>query len=258
MLVAKGTRFLGLENITDGLSSQDSFNIVKELKDACKSFQAAAIISLNQPSDDIVQLFDNLLVLNHAGELTYFGPPNDRAALQPIFVPSNDDSVGTNTSGMSICDLCLNPMMDEDESTAIRDRYLESPGFDKLAQNLRELHNRKFLAAAVSVQDLLPNTKYASGMAHAFKVLGKRRAILIFRNPSTYLRVVVAVFFGVVVGSLFSVLTQDLSSSLARTAYMFQMQFLVLLLSTGVTVPQVRSTQGSSALRDLVPLCPSH
>jgi ABC-2 type transporter len=250
MLVAKGTRFLGLENITDGLSSQDSFNIVKELKDACKSFQAAAVMSLNQPSDEIVQLFDNLLVLNHAGELTYFGPPNDRAALRQIFVPSNDDN---GTSGMSICDLCLNPMMDEDESTAIRERYLESPDFGRLSQKLRELHSRKF--HAVSVQDLLPDTKYASGMQHAFKVLGKRRAILIMRNPSTYLRIVVAVFFGVVVGSLFSVLEQDLSSSLARTAYMFQMQFLVLLLSTGVTVPQV-SPKESSCYWTLFPYLP--
>jgi hypothetical protein len=232
MLVAKGTRFLGLENITDGLSSQDSYNIVKELRDACKCFQAAAVISLNQPSDEIVQLFDNLLVLNHAGELTYFGPPTDRAALQQIFAPSNNDAMGT--SGISICDLCLNPMMDEEESTAIRERYQESLDFVRLKQRILELHNRKL--HQVSLEELLPKTKYASGMRHAFKVLGKRRGILILRNPSTYIRIVVAVFFGVVVGSLFSVLTQDLSSSLARTAYMFQMQFLVLLLSTGVTV----------------------
>ena len=52
------------------------------------------------------------------------------------------------------------------------------------------------------------------------------------------MRVGVAVFFGIVVGSLFSVLGQDLASSLARTAFMFQMQFLTLLLSTGITVPQ--------------------
>ena len=234
MLVAKGTRFLGLENITDGLSSQDSFNIVQELRDACKSFQAAAIISLNQPSDEIVQLFDNLLVLNHDGELAYFGSPHDRAALQQIFATNNLDS---SAAGMSVCDLCLNPMMEEDESTAIRERYLQSPEFTSLIQYLQEMHNRKF--HAVSVEDLLPETKYASGMVHNFKILGKRRYILILRNPSTYLRIVVAIFFGVVVGSLFSVLQQDLASSLARTAYMFQMQFLVLLLSTGVTVPQV-------------------
>ena len=137
---------------------------------------------------------------------------------------------------MSICDLCLTPMMEEDLSNAIRDRYQQSPEFGRLSQVLHELHDRK--AHTVSIEELLPTTKYASGMGHNFKILGKRRAVLIMRNPTSYLRLAVAVFFGIVVGSLFSVLHQDISSSLARTAYMFQMQFLVLLLSTGVTVPQ--------------------
>jgi len=242
MLVARGTRFLGLEDITDGLSSQDSYNIVKELKAACESVNAAAIISLNQPSDEIVQLFDNILVLDSKGELAYFGPASSRETLRDIFVGPNakSDSSSNNSNAYdagSICDLCLNPMTDDTLADAIRDRFVASPMYENLQQNIKTL-NHKASQDWVEIAEMLPSTKYAGGVSYMFKVLGKRKAILIKRNPSTYLRAFVAVFFGVVVGSLFSVLQQDVPSSLARTAYLFQCMFLVLMLSTGVTVPQ--------------------
>lgn len=238
MLIANGTRFLGLENITDGLSSQDSFNIVKSLKGACESFQSAAVISLNQPSDEIVALFDNILVLDHRGELSYFGPASDREVLRSIFLESAGD--GEELDAGSICDLCLNKMTEDDVVDAIRNRFESSPMSHDLKQSLEDLNSKRYpnKKDLVDVSELLPKTKYASGMRHNFKILGKRKYLLITRNPTTYIRLLVAVFFGVVVGSLFSVLKQDVSSSLARTAFLFQNLFLVLLLSTGVTVPQ--------------------
>ena len=236
MLGAKGTRFFGLENITDGLSSQDSYNIIREVKSACQIFQSGAVISLNQPSDEIVSLFDKLLVLNHEGQATFFGPPQDRAALESIFIEPNAANGNETGKFMSVSDLCLTPMMDEKLAEAILARYQQSAQLVQLSKALRHLHDRK--AYTVSIEELLPATKYASGFFHTFKVLGGRRAMLIIRNPTTYMRMFAAVFFGIIVGSLFSVLEQDLSSSLARTAFMFQLQFLTLLLSTGVTVPQ--------------------
>lgn len=235
MLVARGTRFLGLENITDGLSSQDSYKIIKEIKAACDSFNSAAVISLNQPSDEIVELFDHILVMTDEGELAYFGPP-DRTKLEEIFRIEKERGGGSSNTAMSICDLCLSPMTDEGAAEEIKDRFLDSSVNEDMYKGLRALHNKKSFKA--TIQDLLPKTKYASGMSHNFKILGKRRILLITRNPSTYFRIGTAIFFGMVVGSLFSVLNQDVPSSLARTAYMFQNLFLVLLLSTGVTVPQ--------------------
>ena len=137
---------------------------------------------------------------------------------------------------MSICDLCLSPMTDEEAAKEIQERFLASSQYNEMLKTLRRLKDRH--SFQTSFEDLLPTTKYASGMKHNFKILGKRRMLLIRRNPSTYLRIITSIFFGIVIGSLFSVLNQDLPSSLARTAYMFQNQFLVLLLSTGVTVPQ--------------------
>ena len=238
MLIASGTRFLGLENITDGLSSQDSFNIVNQLKSACESFQSAAVISLNQPSDEIVALFDNVLVLDHRGELAYFGPPGDREVLRSIFLGSGGDAEEMDVG--SICDLCLNRMTADDIVDDIRNRFESSALCVDLKKNLEKFNAKRFpnKKDLVDVSELLPKTKYASGMKHNFKILGKRKYLLITRNPTTYIRLFVAIFFGVVVGSLFSVLEQDVPSSLARTAFLFQNLFLVLLLSTGVTVPQ--------------------
>lgn len=237
MLIANGTRFLGLENISDGLSSQDSFNIVTQIKCACESFQTAAVISLNQPSDEIVALFENVLVLDHRGEMAYFGPPSDRETLRYIFLGSNSADGEDNLDVGSIADLCLNRMEDDEVVDAIRERFNASASHEAMQKDLVALNNRKAKELA-DVEELLPKTKYASGMRHNFKIVGKRKFLLISRNPSTYLRLGVAIFFGVVVGSLFSVLTQDIPSSLARTAFIFQNLFLVLLLSTGVTVPQ--------------------
>ena len=237
MLIAHGTRFLGLENITDGLSSQDSFSIVNQLKGACESFQSAAVISLNQPSDEIVALFDNVLVLDHRGEPAYFGPPSDRGKLRYIFLGSNSSDDEDEMDVGSICDLCLSRMTGDEIVDAIRDRFDQSDLNADMQKNLVSL-NSKRTQGLVDVTELLPKTKYASGMQHNFKILGKRKYLLIIRNPTTFIRLFVAVFFGVVVGSLFSVLKQDIPSSLARSAFLFQNLFLVLLLSTGVTVPQ--------------------
>jgi len=234
MLIAYRMRFLGLENITDGLSSQDSFIICQQLKKACLSFQSAAVVSLNQPSDEIVELFDNLLVLDHRGEMVFFGPPSDRNNLRQTFLGTTDADLDVG----SISDMCLNRMSGEDEVVnAIQIRFKESDNYRDMLEQFCLLNNRK-AQNLVNIEELLPKSKYASGMRHNFKILGRRKYMLIKRNPTTYLRLLVAVFFGVVVGSLFSVLTQDIPSSLARTAFMFQNLFLVLLLSTGVTVPQ--------------------
>ena len=236
MLIAHGTRFCGFENITDGLSSQDSLSIMREIKTACDCFRSAAVISLNQPSDEIVELFDNVLVLDNKGEMVYFGPPSHRDQLRSVFLGSSKEADDLDVG--SICDLCLNRMTESDDVVdAIKTRFASSDQNRGLQQRLLSFNSKRD-HNLVDVTEMLPKTKYASGLRHNFKILGKRKYMLIVRNPTTFIRLFVAVFFGVVVGSLFSVLEQDIPSSLARTAFLFQNLFLVLLLSTGVTVPQ--------------------
>ena len=53
-----------LDNITDGLALTDSFSLIQQISAACKKAHLASIITLLQPSDEIIQLFDKLLVLS--------------------------------------------------------------------------------------------------------------------------------------------------------------------------------------------------
>lgn len=53
----------------------------------------------------------------------------------------------------------------------------------------------------------------------------------------TYARVAIAVVFGLVVGSLFSVTQNDLVGSLGKQGFLFLSQFLVLMLSAAITLP---------------------
>ena len=54
----------------------------------------------------------------------------------------------------------------------------------------------------------------------------------------TYTRIGIAIIFGIIIGSLFSVLENDLIGSLSRTGYTFLNIFLVLMLSAAITIPQ--------------------
>ena len=64
MLIDPNSRVYCLDNITDGLASTDSFSLIQQISAACKKYRMAAVITLLQPSDEIVQLFDKLLVLS--------------------------------------------------------------------------------------------------------------------------------------------------------------------------------------------------
>ena len=81
------------------------------------------------------------------------------------------------------------------------------------------------------VRRFLPKTKYASTWKHQVKVIGARRLKLIQRNAATYMRIGIAVVFGLVIGSLFSSLDDNLVGSLSRTGYMFVNCFLTLMLA---------------------------
>lgn len=80
MTDTKNTAVFCFENITDGLASTDSYSLLQHMQRTCKELHQTGIVSLLQPSDEMVRLFDKLLVLGPDGELAYFGPV-DREAL---------------------------------------------------------------------------------------------------------------------------------------------------------------------------------
>ncbi|KAI8462016.1 ABC-2 type transporter-domain-containing protein [Phakopsora pachyrhizi] len=67
---------LCLDNVTAGLDSFSSYQLIKSLKVWCKVDQTSAAVGLRQVSDVIYQLFDKVSVV-HSGHQIYFGPASD-------------------------------------------------------------------------------------------------------------------------------------------------------------------------------------
>jgi ABC-type multidrug transport system ATPase subunit len=235
MMLDPESSFLCLENITDGLASTDSYSLIDNIGRACKKYRMAAIISLLQPSDEMVHLFDKLLVLTATGEQAYFGPV-DRKVLRSVFLGPDADPSEDNGS---ICDLVLKHSLHgafRKEDSIVK-TFAESPVGDDLTRKLKNIRTNAPPARERNVDALLPDKKYTTSRWYQFKILCGRRRKLIARNAVTYTRIGIAIFFGIIIGSLFSALDNSIMGSLGRTGYMFLNSFLVLMLSAAVTIP---------------------
>jgi ATP-binding cassette subfamily G (WHITE) protein 2 (SNQ2) len=239
MAIDRETTFLFCENVTDGLSSSDSLQILQRLRRACKSYNFGAMVTLMQPSDEMIDLFDSIMVLTTSGELAYFGPV-DRAALTSIFTLTKDRNVTGEEYTGSVADLVedyiVQPNADELEAT-IRKRYATSKTCQEVLGKLDEIRSAAPPKGDRDVADLLPPSKYSTNGWYQFSILMARRKKLIMRNAVTWTRIMIAIIFGIIIGSLFSELSRGLEGALGRTGYLFLNCFLVLMLSAAVTIP---------------------
>lgn len=195
----------------------------------------AAVITLLQPSDEIVQLFDKLLVLSSEGQTTYFGPV-DRCTLQSIFLEEGVDAEKVDSGG--IADLVMSQTTSLVEDSVVS-RFKTSPTNLHLTKEMNIIK-----ANAVSLNDresvlkeFLPAEKYSTSRLYQLRIIASRRRKLILRNSMTYARSIIAIVFGVIVGSLFAALQDDTIGALGRSGYIFLSSFLVLMLSSAVTIP---------------------
>ena len=239
MAIGSGSKFLFCDSITDGLSSSDSISLLSNLKATCQAGkQFGAMVSLEQPSDEMVEMFDNVLVLSTRGEMMYFGQV-EKKSLSQIFVETDEDGkipVSTKSYADLVEGYRLEENADEIETSIVR-RFATSSFKAQLVDKLTEIRSHAPPKADQNVSDLLPSTKYSTHGWYQFKILIERRKKLIVRNTVTFTRIGIAVVFGVIIGSLFGTLGSDLQGALARTGYMFLNCFLVLMLSAAITIP---------------------
>ncbi|CAM9674100.1 unnamed protein product, partial [Scytosiphon promiscuus] len=75
MLCGPQTVFL-LDSISTGLDSSTTFDIMKTLKSASRSFRTTVVVALLQPPPETYELFDNVLLMAE-GKIIYHGPRED-------------------------------------------------------------------------------------------------------------------------------------------------------------------------------------
>jgi ABC-type multidrug transport system ATPase subunit len=67
---------LFMDEISTGLDSATTYSVTKSLRDTCQALNRTIIISLLQPAPEVINLFDDLLLLTD-GKVIYHGPMAD-------------------------------------------------------------------------------------------------------------------------------------------------------------------------------------
>ena len=90
-MMITNARALFLDEITTGLDSATSFDILTALRSWTRVMNGSTMIALLQPTPECFELFDNIVLLRQ-GAVIYHGPTSQvRAYLQSIGVPVPDD-----------------------------------------------------------------------------------------------------------------------------------------------------------------------
>ena len=234
MLLNPHSKVLCLDNITDGLASTDSYSLLEQITEACREEGKVGVVTLLQPSDEIVNLFDRVMVLTGEGTMAYFGPV-DREKLRSVFLGEGADPAMEDTG--SIADLVLNPSSEGGGGGG--GVFLESEMHRDLIKEIDNVRSSAPLGQDREnmLEAILSSKEYVNSYSYQLQIIAARRMKLILRNSMTYARVVIAIVFGIIVGSLFSALNDDTIGALGRTGYIFLSSFLVLMLSAAVTIP---------------------
>ncbi|PFH49073.1 hypothetical protein AMATHDRAFT_148472 [Amanita thiersii Skay4041] len=200
-LAAKPKLLLFLDEPTSGLDSQSAWNIVSFLRRLADSGQAI-LCTIHQPSAELFQVFDKLLLLRKGGKTVYFGDLGLNATTLIHYFEKN---------GARSCLPDENPaeyMLDVigagATATSKQDWYevwRYSPGASGVQQELDRIHadgrNRPALEATI-------RSEFASSWVFQVKELLKRDAEAHWRNP-TYItaKLILNIVGGLFIGFTF-------------------------------------------------------
>ncbi|ETK86182.1 hypothetical protein L915_09167, partial [Phytophthora nicotianae] len=198
MLVGR-KRLQLLDEISTGLDSAATYDICKSLKSAARNFNATVVISLLQPSPEVFELFDDVLLMNE-GSIMFHGK---REEAVPYFedmgfhCPPRKDvadfllDLGTNKQGVYVVGDNV-PYL----SAEFADRFRESNIYQKTL---------KRLDSPVKEPLIIPDVKPFRLSFFEDLALILRRQLMLTSRDTTYLmgRAVMNTVMGLLYGSTF-------------------------------------------------------
>lgn len=180
-LAAKPKLLLFLDEPTSGLDSQSAFAIMLFLRDLADNGQAI-LCTIHQPSAELFQMFDRLLLLRKGGETVYFGDLGHNATTLIDYFQAH---------GSRRCEPEENPaefMLDvigAGASATSREDWHEiwcnSDEFTKVQGQIQEIHAKGRSQPPVGTT---LHSEYATSWFHQVVQLVKRDASDHFRDPS--------------------------------------------------------------------------
>ena len=231
-LAAKPSLLLFLDEPTSGLDAQAAWSIVRFLKKLAKEGQAI-LCTIHQPSGELFNQFDRLLLLQKGGKTVYFGDigENSRTLL----------SYFEQRSGIK-CDADANPaeyILDVigAGATATTDKdwhqlFLDSEKYSVLRRDLQHIYETK----RQMKQDTSARStrEYAQPFPVQLYEVTKRAFVSYWRNPLyIYTKMMLNVVSGLVVGSSFWAQGRE-ESYIALQNRLFAC-FLALVASTSLS-----------------------
>ncbi|KAG2050787.1 hypothetical protein BDR06DRAFT_959744 [Suillus hirtellus] len=228
-LAAKPKLLLFLDEPTSGLDSQSAWAIMKFLRELANKGQAI-LCTIHQPSGELFQVFDRLLLLKKGGQTVYFGDIGEGSSTMLDYFERN---------GASRCHPDANPaeyMLDvigagATASTSVdwHSIWKNSPEAATLQEEIENIHNES--RARPVVQAARP-TEFATSWYHQLVALTQRNFQAYWRNP-TYLiaKFALCIAGGLLIGFTFYKTSDSLQGTQNKLFAIFLASVLCVPLS---------------------------
>ncbi|CCM04556.1 uncharacterized protein FIBRA_06737 [Fibroporia radiculosa] len=210
-LAAKPKLLLFLDEPTSGLDSQSAWAVMTFLRDLAASGQAI-LCTIHQPSAELFQLFDRLLLLRKGGQTVYFDEIGDRASTLLNYFEKN---------GAPPCDPDANPaeyMLDVIGAGATATTSIDwaavwthSSEAQKLQREIERIHTEG-LERPVAQSDV--RSEFTTSWGHQFVILLHRSFQNYWRDPvSVFAKVTLNIATGLLIGFSFFHTKDDVQGS---------------------------------------------
>ncbi|KAK1936974.1 ABC transporter G family member 34 [Phytophthora citrophthora] len=143
VLVGGQSLFL-CDEISTGLDSAATFDIIKSLRTWCKTLGGSAVIALLQPTPEVVEMFDDILMINE-GHMMYHGPLTSGRGHRYANggIPVKDLPVSSEDFNNLFCKSTIYRKTHEAISKGFNEHQFESPEDFKKARSVANLARSK-------------------------------------------------------------------------------------------------------------------
>ncbi|KAG1767598.1 ABC-2 type transporter-domain-containing protein [Suillus placidus] len=228
-LAAKPKLLLFLDEPTSGLDSQSAWAIMKFLRELANNGQAI-LCTIHQPSGELFQVFDRLLLLKKGGQTVYFGDIGEGSSTMLEYFKRN---------GAPQCNPDANPaeyMLDvigagATASTSVdwHSIWKNSSEASTLQEEIENIHNE---GRALPVVQAAQPTEFVTSWYHQLMALTQRNFQAYWRNP-TYLvaKFALCIAGGLLIGFTFYKTSDSLQGTQNKLFAIFLASVLCVPLS---------------------------
>jgi len=192
-----------MDEPTTGLDSATAFNVCNKVKSITTEGKTSTIISLLQPSPELTNLFDDVMILSENGKLAYFGPMEN---LLPYFESIKISPLPNQPLAEFIQEVAEDPKkyLTTDGSNQVEDIDLQK----SFKQSIYYENIQQLITDNSQITNLTDHSnskiQQDNSMRYELKLLLQRHLkIMKILRPQYVTRWVQALFMGFVVGSLF-------------------------------------------------------